>query len=305
MLEFVAEKRRPMCDVEKEIHELILSEEIEPSLPLYQILDVITRKHSVSKLCTHKLTFNANDTIGFSCEGAVVEDKDSKMLVKLSLGAASASSTMYTTTWQKPRPSDIRENSSKYVLSNGNIVMRYGSTSPTIVCDSDLNLIVPYSGQYGQLRGVVHGDKLLYSRKIGGRYQLDVYRCDDHSHICTLPVSVQPWGISTSSHQSGMFVVVNFQARTLDILTLSLTHQSRVELPYTPRPCNAVCWVGDCIVVAESGGLYIYTMSGEQLTHLTLGDLGVTHLHGIHEGGEGQIQVATGWMDSFHVYEVK
>ena len=111
--------------------------------------------------------------------------------------------------------------------------MRYEDRNTTTVWDSELNLINTFHNDCGYLRGVIHGDKLLYSKRTGeDKYRLDIYWGDNHHHIVTLPVSVRSRYVSSSTHPGGMFAVTDHVGRTLDLFTPDFRHHRRVGLLY-------------------------------------------------------------------------
>ena len=171
--------------------------------------------------------------------------------------------------------------------------------------------------------GVIHQDKLVYSKNIDeGKYQVEVYTSSDHQHVATLSALVSTMYISATSNPSGWCAIVdsgyNTHQYTLDIYTPTLQHHHRIHLTYEPRGYHGVLSMKDVILVARyhPAELVVYNWAGGQLGRLTPGDLGVDdgRMWGIGQGGEGQLQVATGEYDgdrklyivkTLHVYHVE
>ena len=238
----------------------------------------------------------------------LLEDNAKKNLIKFRLQTETLN-MRYIKEWEKPLPSSVRLNSTKHVLPNGNIVIRYEEENPTHIFNSELEPLQQLSGEYGFLQSVLPSDLLVYGTSGNDDWRVDLYRASDHQHIMRLDTQWQNIRVSACAHASGWMAVTDWEAQSLHIFTPDGQQNISKKLSFEPRSFNGIAAVHDWIFIRHDEGVSIYNWSGDELKTLTLTDLHLgtnDYIRGIGKAAGNRLHLAAGptWnVTSLHLYQ--
>ena len=233
----------------------------------------------------------------------MIESYDGKTLALVQMrnvpqaGASSSPTIKMKTAWKKSRPSEMRMESSKVVLSVGRIVTRHFDVNLTFVYDCTLRLIqkITTMDEKDRLVGGLPPDRLVYYNE--GTKQLSLYQASNHAHIMTLEQSVESRYVSICQHSSTNWLAVTCtHGNSLDLYDARGKLQKRITLPFPPSPWQALVSVQDIIIITRlDWNLHTCSLTGERLQKVTGEELGIDDgIWGISPCVDGMIQIASG-----------